>query len=861
MLSFARAICLFAALLCAAAGQANTLRLGTDVVPVAQQIRLHVDPREASYSGSVRIELEVKEPVSMFRFHAAGLTIRSLQLGGGIEVTHTPDADQTVRVSVGGTLQPGRHVLTIDYEAPFNRQSVGLYKMLKDGEPYLFTQFEAIDARRAFPCWDEPSFKLPYQLTVEIPAQYSAISNTPVAAESGSGTWKSVRFAPTKPLPAYLIALAVGQFEFTPIANLGVPGRIVAPKGQGALTQLAASVTPQVLAAIERYFGSSYPFEKLDLIAVPDFWPGAMENPGAITYRDTILLADAARATPAHKRTLARVTAHELAHMWFGNMVTMAWWDDLWLNEAFADWMGDKITEQVFPELGGAIAKMQNIQQVMNLDARPSTDPVRKHNATPEDAMRNTGIQYDKGTAVLSMFEQWIGPEQFRQAVIEHLKANAWSSADATQFFAALANHAPRGTTEAMDSFIAQPGLPLVRVEWPATAPGQVRLTQQRFAAAGAGVAAQSWRIPVTLLYSDGKRTRTIPVFLDAPEKTVVLDGERIEWLFPNARAAGYYRWQIPAAAMHALAKRATEILSPAERLAFLGNAGALLNAGRLRGDEYLDILGQIGFDPHPQVVQSVLAALGQMRLPFVTTENRAAYAAFVRRILSPVLQRVGLSPAPGEPETARILRPALIGWLANAGEDPSTIEFAKAQAHRFLMDPQSVDPSSASVFLGVAARDGNAALFEEFVRRFEAAKTPADRMRFLGALGEFRRAELRARALDFALSGPLHVSEIFAIPLAGNETVEDREQHYRWVTANYAEFAKRLPPQFLSRLAFAAGGCEPARLRAASEFFAARKVEGTDRALARVTEQVNECASLRERELARVSAYLRRGQ
>lgn len=280
---------------------AATIRLGDAVVPASQSVALTTDPRLDTYTGTVTIELDVKQPASSFLIHARDLTIESLQLtkkGNAIAATHEPGEDGTVEITAAVT--PGPHTLTISFSNKYNRQAVGLYKMtLKNGEPYLFTQFQAIDARRAFPVFDEPRFKIPYELTLTVPAQYEALANTPVVSETKNGEEsKTVRFARTKPLPSYLVAMAVGQFESTPIAGMSVPGRVITVKGQGHLAKTAAEVTPPVLAALEKYFDAKHPFEKVDLIAVPEYWAGAMENPGLITYRDTVLLLDEKTATP-----------------------------------------------------------------------------------------------------------------------------------------------------------------------------------------------------------------------------------------------------------------------------------------------------------------------------------------------------------------------------------------------------------------------------------------------------------------------------------------------------------------------------------------------------------------------------------
>src|SRR5688572_2045978 len=402
---------------------AAPLRLATDVVPRAQSISLTIDPARDDYSGIVVVDLDVRRPVTTFRFHSEEIALGQVDLrgpAGSVPITHAAGEESTVEVSTSTPLQIGRHTLTISFTNEFDRRSVGLYKTTRGPSPYVFTQFQAIDARKAFPVWDEPSFKFPYQLTVKIPAQLSAVFNTPIANEAVRDGWKSVVFAPTKPVPAYMLAIAVGDFEFTPIPDLSIPARVVTVRGQSKLTRAAVEVTPPLLSALEGGFGIPYPYEKLDLIAVPEFWPGAMENPGAITFADRVLLSDPASATPSDRRSLASITAHELAHMWFGDLVTMEWWDDFWLNESFADWMGDKITDQLYPELGHAAAEIEGIQDVMSRDARAGTDPIRNPHADALEAMRNVGLAYNKGKAVLSMFESWIGPEKFRQGVLEH---------------------------------------------------------------------------------------------------------------------------------------------------------------------------------------------------------------------------------------------------------------------------------------------------------------------------------------------------------------------------------------------------------------------------------------------------------
>jgi alanyl aminopeptidase len=839
-------------LLSSLSATADLVRLGHDVVPVSQAISLQADPRSDSYRGTTTLALNVTRATSSFLMHAADLSIDAVKLtgsGGEIGVTQAKGADETFLVTAEKQLAPGSYTLVLSFTNKYNRQAVGLYKMeMKDGEPYLFTQFEAIDARRAFPCFDEPSVKIPYELTVAIPAQYDAVSNTPVANESTAAETKTIRFAKTKPLPVYLVALAVGKFDYTPIPGMSVPGRIIAPKGQGHLTKFAAGVTPRILAALEEYFGSKHPFEKVDLIAVPEYWAGAMENPGAITFRDTVLLIDEKTATAGSRENLIRITAHELAHMWFGDLVTMEWWDDFWLNESFADWMGDKITGQVFPEFGTEMSEMSGIENVMNADARPTTDPIRKLNSTPEEAMRNVGIAYNKGKSVLAMFEQWIGRERFRQGVLAHLKANAWGNANAGEFFAALSKSAPAGTVHALETFVNQPGIPLVHVEL--VSPTEVRLTQSRFTT-GAAVTAPAWGIPVTLRHSNG----VTQVMLDGPSKSVKLD-KAVSWIYPDANAAGYYRWQLPQEAMTALAARAGDVLTPKERLSFIGNAGALFSNGTVHGDVYLDVISRFTADPDPQVLSAAIGALNNARYTFDSPETRPLFTALFRRTLRPTLDRLGFTPKPGESEKLTVLRPELLSLLGYYGNDAEVRAFAKEQLAKYLADPASVHPSLAGTVVTLSAMNGDEALFEEYRKRFESATLPAERQRFLVGLARFSDPKLRAKAREYAFTGPLRAQEL-GILYSGGQTAEEREANYAFITAHYEEVTKRIPPPFLSSMPFIAGGCEPARVEKAREFFATHSVEGTERSMLRVSEQVNECASLRQREMAAVTKYL----
>ncbi|MFA6955138.1 MAG: M1 family metallopeptidase [Thermoanaerobaculia bacterium] len=843
---------------------ADAYRLGSAVTPTYQLVDMKVDPSQRGYSGLTRITLRISEPTDVIRLHAEEIEIATTRLDGpGGTIPLTIEHDKTIVIlRAPKMLEPGSYSLRIDFTNEFNRRAVGLYKMESEGRAYVFTQFEAIDARKAFPCFDEPSFKNPFQLRLTVREADEAVTNTPVERTTRAGGWKTIEFARTRPMPVYLVAIAVGPMDSVPVEGLDIPGRIYTPYGEGKLASLAATLVAPILAEQERWFGMKYPYEKLDFIAIPEYWPGAMEHPGAITFADGIMLLDPAGASPDARRRLAQIIAHELAHMWFGDLVTMQWWDELWLNESFADWMGDKTTETLFPEYEVGLAELQSVQRIMSEDTRAGAEAIRKPVTSDVDLLGDVGLAYDKGKALLSMYERWLGPETFRRGVNAYLREHAWGNARASDLFAALSKSAGQQVGPTMATFLDQPGIPLVEVKL--LDGGRVSLTQRRLGNAGSNLPAESWAIPVALRWSDGTKVATKTVLLDSASKEVELvPGGTIAWVMPLADAVGYYRWSVEPAAMLALASNAQRDMNAAERIAFLGNLRALLDAGTVHGDDYFRALRGFASDPEPRVVEGVIGALQGATLAFVTDDLQDAYASWLRSTLRPSLDRIGLDRRAGEAETASILRPELIRLLGLQGHDPDVIAWCAEQAKKYMAEPHSVDPSIASAALAVTARRGDEALFDAMATKLAGAKTPAERSAYLGALGSFRSQPARGKALKYSLEGGLRPNEMFAIPFSGFDTAAGREETYAWFTANYDVIASRMPPLYLPFLVGVAGGCEEERLVAARAFFSdpKRNVEGTDKRLEQTEEQVRDCVGLRKREGERVANYLRSQQ
>jgi alanyl aminopeptidase len=848
----------------ALAAPAGAQRLPTDVVPTFQSVQLRVDADTTDYSGTVHVELDVRKSTSQVQLFALDQKLDEVRLtAGGKPVTVKTERGERglLTLTAASPLPPGKAQLDIRFTKPLDTQAVGLYRVRKDGLGYTFTQFEAEDARKAFPCWDQPAFKFPYQITLTVPERHRAITNTPVESETTKDGWRTTVFQRTPPLPSYLLAIATGPLEFTDVPGTKMPIRIVCAKGQSRLTGVAVRETPAIVAALERYFDQPYPFAKLDLIAVPEFWAGAMENPGAITYADGVLLVDPSVANdPAQRRRLVYVTAHELAHMWFGDLVTMKWWDDLWLNESFADWMGTKITNELMPEVHEDWSALEDAQTIMRTDSRVTTDPIRLQSGGADEAMRGVGIAYNKGKAVLSMFESWIGPEVFRQGLRDYLKEHAWKNAEAGDLWAALDKASKRPVADVMRGYIEQPGHALVTVE--PLPGGSLRLSQRRFLNYGAKGAALSWKIPMTLRYSDGGPPRTMSVLLDGPTKVVKLDGvSKVAWVMPNADTKGYYRWSVPSPMLLDLAQNATRSMSPAERIGFLGNLGALLSAGEVHGDTYLQVMSSMADEPEPVVGIQLLSSLRDVQSALLPDDLGEPVAAYVRRTLRPMVTRFGLEKSAGEAQAVSLLRPQLLLWMGREGRDADALRVADALAKRYQSDPGSVEPAMAGVALQLYAFRGDRARYDQYRQALESAKVPAIRTNYLNALGWFEDPALQDEALRYSLSGALRPNELGIVARSlASYTEKGRDRAFRWVQENYDAIRTHMPESSMARWPSYCGGCSAERLEAGKKFFSdpAHRVPGTDKALDRTAESVMDCVSLRTREGSAVAAYLR---
>src|SRR5512138_1893166 len=636
----------------------RNFRLPTHVRPTAYDARLSLDLDARTFTGSMRIDLAVAEPTSELVLHGVALDVgrAHLRSGGAVDASvRAVPASETVVLGFPAPIARGSATLELAWTG---RMTEGLRGLYPAGAGIAATQFEAADARRVFPCFDEPGFKAPWRLSVEAPKGLVVLSNGPSEREEELGDRRRVHFAQTPPLPTYLVALVAGRVDAHPQVTVrGVPVRTWAQPEKLALTGFGQDVAVEVLPRLEDYFGVPYAFGKLDQVGLPEFEAGAMENAGLVTYREVALLLDPATASLAQKKRVAEVVTHELAHQWFGNWVTMTWWDDLWLNEAFATWMAFKIVDQWNPAWRVWLEFDQGKAAAMHLDALRATHPIRAEIRSVAEAGEAFDlITYEKGGAVLRMIEGYLGEERFRDGIRLYMRRHGRGNAVADDLWGALAEASSEPVVELANAWIRQPGFPLVRV---ARTGRVLRLEPRRFFSDPADAAGaddgSAWPVPLVLRVGDGERAIEQRVLLRGRTAEVTLEGAGdAAFVFANAGATGFYRVAYDAASLAALARNLPR-LATAERIAILSDEWALVRAGERDVGAFLDLCAGFGAEEDYAVLDELVGRLAAIEHRLVADADRPGLAAFVARLFRPQLEATGWDAREGEPDAVRL--------------------------------------------------------------------------------------------------------------------------------------------------------------------------------------------------------------
>ncbi len=832
--------------------------------PVSYEVGLRVDPSREEVSGRALIEVELLEAQDHLLLHADGLRVESAEVRQGgerIEAQVVVGTDGGLGIALGRPASAGRLSVALTWSGPLSERPDGLYRVQEGGRWYAFTQFEPLEARTAFPCFDEPGFKVPIRLEITAPTGLVVAANTPVeSAREVEPGWTATRFEATPPMPTYLVALAVGPFDVAeaPAGAIGAPPlRILATAGKGGLARYALERTPVILASLERWFGTPYPYRKLDLVAVPNFTSGAMENAGLVTFREQLLLVDPADASAWQLRGAQSVIAHELAHMWFGDLVTMAWWDDLWLNEAFATWMASRTLSEVAPEFDEPLRAVASRSGIMADDARETSTPIKKV-ITDSGDIRNAfdGITYAKGAAVLRMLEAWLGPEAFQAGVRRYLQAHAWGNATEADLMEALSAASGQDVASVARVFIRQAGVPEISAALvcDGSAQPRLKLTQRRYAAPWSEArVTEAWTVPVCVRYGGpGGEGRTCALVGGSGAEVALPVATCPAWVHPNADEVGYYRWEVAPEALRRLALEHRARLSAAERVGLVAHLRAGLESGALDGPTWAALLRGQGEDAEPAVVNEVVGVLRDVSeaLP-EDAATRRGFGGLVRGLLADDAARIGALPREGEGIDTRSIRGWVLTMLARYGDDAQVQAQAQKIVAAWLKDRGAHTVETVSWALPLAASRGDAALWEALRAALPGAQTPAEREALLSGLGSFEAPALLERSLELLLDGTLRAQDYRSIVRPIPRGSAAQRVFWGWFTRRFEALAALRGPRGSASLPWAAAGfCDAAGRQEAADFFASRPdlAPGSAQNLAQALEEVEQCSRLRER-------------
>ncbi len=721
-------------------------RLPRQVVPRHYRLRMEPDLNTATFTGSEVVTLDVVEATDRVVLNAAELQIDEARFvrddaSAQAEVEYDEELQRaTLRVSE--PLSAGRWELHCRFTGILNDQLRGFYRSTFDDEDgncqvIATTQFEATDARRAFPCWDEPDFKASFGVTMVVPEDLMAVSNGAEIDRAPLGDGRvAITFADTIVMSTYLVAFVVGPFEATPPTDVnGVPLRIVAPRGKMNLTGWALECSRFCLDYLATYYGIPYPGDKVDMVAIPDFAFGAMENLGCITYRESVLLVDEEIATSAEKMRILDVIGHELAHMWFGDLVTMKWWNGIWLNEAFATFMEMKAVDAFRPEwkrwLEFAAAERP---WAFKTDELAGTRPVEFEVRSPAQAEGMfDGITYGKGSAVLRMMEQYVGEEPFRSGVESYLRRHAYGNTETRDLWESLDESSGRPVGEIMDTWILQGGYPQLSV---GIADGGVSLEQSRFLLIPDPADTSSWKVPVRLRGMAGGDPFETSALVEGSRITIPLGGP-VDWVIANAGGHGFFRSRYEEPLLEALVDR-LHLLDPVERFVLVDDAWTFVEAGRSGVSGFVGLASAFRDEQEQAVWGALLGAIGAIGHHLVTDGTRPRYERWVAGLLAPLADRLGWAPAGEESDLVRRLRGRVIDSLGRLANLPQVVEQARSVHEQRVADPTSVDPEVAGAAISVCAAHGDAETYERFLDRYRTVRNPQESLKYLRAVASF---------------------------------------------------------------------------------------------------------------------------
>ena len=860
------ALCAFALVV---ASLALAQRLPAVARPENYKLTFTPDLDKATFAGDEIIAIRVFQPTSEITLNAIDIDFEDVSMtsGGATQKAKvTPDKEkEMVTLSVEKPLAAGSATIHIKYNGILNSEMRGLYLGKDDqGRKYAASQFEATDARRAYPSFDEPDYKATFDITAVAHKGHVAISNSKIISDTpGPGeNQHTMRFATTPKMSSYLAALVIGDFEYIEGSADGIPIRVYGTPGKKEMGKFALESAEHVLSYYDKYFGVKYPYGKLDLIGLPDFSAGAMENTGCITFREVILLIDEKQGSIELKKTIASVIAHEMAHQWFGDLVTMKWWDDIWLNEGFATWMSSKPVEAWKPEWNFNLDDVSQAAGTMNVDSLANTRPIHQAADTPAQIQELfDGIAYGKAAAVLHMLEAYLGEETFRQGVNAYLKQHEYGNATAGDFWDAQAKVSRKPVDHIMPTFVKQPGVPIINVKAQCSGSStRVTLAQQRYfydRAKFEAANAEAWEIPLCLKGSaNGQGTEKCEL-LTKKEESFTLPGCST-WVLANAGATGYYRVAYQPDAVRALAKDAESKLSPAERIALQSDIWASVRVGSEPVGDYLAFAQGLETDRNRAVLEDVLVRLNYIGQYLVNDGDRDSYRAWLRQYLTPIMKDVGWEPKPGESDEQKALRTRLFHGLGYDARDPETLAEARKIADKTLEDSASVDRDLASSGLALAALNGDRAFYDRVMAALKNPKSPEEYYMYFFTLPQFSDPKLLQRTLEFAISPDVRSQDALQLVTGVLQNWAGEKLAWDFIQSHWDAIQKSGGPFASAQVVNATSSfCDSGMRDQVADFFAAHKVEAAERTYKQSIERINNCVSLKSQQESQLASWL----
>jgi puromycin-sensitive aminopeptidase len=791
-------------------------RLPHTAWPQRYELELTPDLVASRFDGMATITFDVLEPIREIVMNAADLDVQDAELErpDGSRLSGAPRTDDTTQrlmVELPEEVPPGEgYRLHLHFAGKLNDQLHGFYRSRftgADGAEHTIatTQFEPADARRAFPCWDEPEFKATFVIRLVIDEDLVAMSNAAAVSETPlGGGRKQVSFAETMRMSTYLVAFVVGPFEHTePEMVEGVPLRVAAVPGKLHLTRFALESGSHALRFLARYFEIPYPGSKIDHIAIPDFAFGAMENLGCVTYREHVLLVDPAVASQLELQRIAAVVAHETAHMWFGDLVTMKWWNGIWLNEAFATFMELTANDDFRPDWLVWTAFGSSKAQALSTDGLRATRPIEFPVGRPEEAEAMFDVlTYQKGAAVLRMLEQYLGPETFRKGISHYLGTHAYTNTDTGDLWDAIEAVSGEPVRAIMDSWIFQGGYPLVSVE-AGDDDNAIRLEQRRFLYdARDAEGREQWSVPVNLRASIGGEVQHQRLLLDGRSESITFDGP-VDWVVVNDGAWGFYRSRYSPDLMARLrtAGLAT-VCDPLERMSLMVDTWAAVVAGQASLEEWVQAVDALGTEDDPDVWAAVVSGVSFLDR-IAGDGERDAVAAFVRRIAEPTWDRLGWDPPVGESRRLGITRGRVLSAVGAIGRDPVLCQETQARFERYDTDAAQpgLAPDLVTPAAHVAAACGGEAAWQLILDRYRAGRTPQDKVRYLDALASTSDPALLARTLDLALGEEVRSQDGGFLVAGVMSNRAGGRLAWEWLERRWPEVQARIPAGLVARI------------------------------------------------------------